>query len=284
MSTDAQRNKITATQLAIDREVEGRQIAQAPLQVQLGTDRPHVTRSHWRSRADDLTFVPRRTRNGPRASSKSPRSARSRAKHSGLIFEPFTFANSLPWRTPDVAPNGYALDRASVRQKKTGRPVRFELTEQPRQSVDEYLRRIGGSRHSSYSQAGVDRRQYARLVARWVSSVGLDPRKFATHSMRRTKATLIYRTGNLRAVQLLLGHIRIKCTIRYLGVEVDDALEIAEKIDVRCTWAELPCSARQSQWAKCAISGRCGSLIASARRANRASRDPCAWPHPLDGL
>jgi len=140
-------------------------------------------------------------------------------------------------RVSDVAPNGYALDRASVRQNKTGRPVRFELTEQSRQSVDEYLRstRREPAQFLFPGRGGPDRslttRQYARLVARWVSSVGLDPRKFATHSMRRTKATLIYRrTGNLRAVQLLLGHIRIESTIRYLGVEVDDALEIAEKM------------------------------------------------------
>jgi site-specific recombinase XerD len=76
-------------------------------------------------------------------------------------------------------------------------------------------------------------RQYARLVSEWVSGIGLDPLKYATHSMQRTKATLIYRrTGNLRAVQLLLGHQRIESTVRYLGVEVDDALEIAEKTDV----------------------------------------------------
>ena len=76
-------------------------------------------------------------------------------------------------------------------------------------------------------------RQYARLVSEWVSGIGLDPLKYATHSMRRTKATLIYRrTGNLRAVQLLLGHTKIESTVRYLGVEVDDALEIAEKIEV----------------------------------------------------
>jgi|GEM_PF-1468169 len=76
-------------------------------------------------------------------------------------------------------------------------------------------------------------RQYARLVGEWVSGIGLDPLKFATHSMRRTKATLIYRrTGNLRAVQLLLGHTKIESTVRYFGVEVDDALEIAEKIDI----------------------------------------------------
>ena len=142
-------------------------------------------------------------------------------------------------RVSDVAPNGYALNRASVRQKKTGRPVRFEVTEQTRQSVDEYLRSTcrepaqflfpGRGRSGRH----LTTRQYARLVARWVSSIGLDPRKFATHSMRRTKVTLIYRrTGNLRAAQLLLGHTRIESTVRYLGVEVDDALEIAEKIDV----------------------------------------------------
>jgi integrase len=126
-----------------------------------------------------------------------------------------------------------------VRQKKTGRPVRFELTEQTRESLDAYLRSSGRKPGQVLfpGRGGPDRslttRQYARLVQRWVASVGLDPRKLATHSMRRTKATLIYRrTGNLRVVQLLLGHRRIENTVRYLGVEVDDALEIAEKIDV----------------------------------------------------
>jgi integrase len=76
-------------------------------------------------------------------------------------------------------------------------------------------------------------RQYARLVAEWIGSIGLDPRLFGTHSLRRTKATLIYRrTGNLRAVQLLLGHTKIESTVRYLGIEVDDALAIAEQVDV----------------------------------------------------
>jgi integrase len=76
-------------------------------------------------------------------------------------------------------------------------------------------------------------RQYARLVARWVTMTGLDPTLYGTHSLRRTKATLIYRrTGNLRAVQLLLGHTKIESTVRYLGVEVDDALAIAEQVDV----------------------------------------------------
>ena len=76
-------------------------------------------------------------------------------------------------------------------------------------------------------------RQYARLVSEWVASIGLDPLLYGTHSLRRTKATLIHkRTGNLRAVQLLLGHTKIESTVRYLGIEVDDALEIAEQVDI----------------------------------------------------
>lgn len=142
-------------------------------------------------------------------------------------------------RVDDVAPNGYTVDRATVRQKKTGRPVRFELTEQTRQAIDEYLRVTGrhpgqflfGGRRGPDS--GLTTRQYARLVGEWIASIGLDPLKFGTHSLRRTKATLIYRrTGNLRAVQLLLGHSKIESTVRYLGVEIDDAIEIAEKIDI----------------------------------------------------
>lgn len=139
----------------------------------------------------------------------------------------------------DVAPSGYALDRATVRQKKTGQPVRFEMSEQTRQSVDDYIRAAGrkpgeflfvGRRGSTHSMTT---RQYARLVSSWIGSIGLDPRLFGTHSLRRTKATLIYRrTGNLRAVQLLLGHTKIESTVRYLGVEVDDALVIAEQVDV----------------------------------------------------
>ena len=71
------------------------------------------------------------------------------------------------------------------------------------------------------------------MLTEWVASIGLDPAKFGTHSLRRTKAVLIYRrTGNLRAVQLLLGHLNIESTVRYLGLEVDDAIEISEKIDI----------------------------------------------------
>ena len=142
-------------------------------------------------------------------------------------------------RVDDVAPNGYPVDRATVRQKKTGRPVRFEITEQTRQALSEYLR-VSRRRSGEFLFAGrgnhtcyLSTRQYARLVGEWVASIGLDPLKFGTHSLRRTKATLIYRrTGNLRAVQLLLGHTKIESTVRYLGIEIDDAIEIAEKIDI----------------------------------------------------
>ena len=139
----------------------------------------------------------------------------------------------------DVAPHGYALDRATVRQRKTGRPVRFEITEQTRQAIDEYLKLVpkGPGEFLFTGRRGKDRslstRQYARLVSEWIASIGLDPSLFGTHSLRRTKATLIYRrTGNLRAVQLLLGHTKIESTVRYLGIEVDDALTIAEQVDV----------------------------------------------------
>jgi len=142
-------------------------------------------------------------------------------------------------KVEDVAPTGYTLDRATVRQKKTGQPVRFEMTEQTRQSVDDYIRAASKKpgeflfigRHGP--EQCMATRQYARLVSGWVGSIGLDPRLFGTHSLHRTKATLTYRrTGNLRAVQLLLGHTKIESTVRYLGIEVDDALTIAEQVDV----------------------------------------------------
>ncbi len=141
-------------------------------------------------------------------------------------------------KVDDVAPNGYAIDRATIRQKKTGRPVKFELTEQTRQAVDDYLK-TAGKKPGQFlfngrwgADHGMTTRQYARLFSEWIASIGLDPHFFGTHSLRRTKATLIYRRrGNLRAVQLLLGHTKIESTVRYLGIEVD-ALAIAEQIDI----------------------------------------------------
>jgi len=139
----------------------------------------------------------------------------------------------------DIAPNGYAVARAIVRQKKTGRPVRFELTDQTREAIDTYLK-VSGKKPGEFlftrrrsSEEPMTTRQYARLVAEWATGIGLDANVFGTHSLRRTKATLIYRrTGNLRAVQLLLGHTKIESTVRYLGIEVDDALAIAEEVEV----------------------------------------------------
>ena len=126
-----------------------------------------------------------------------------------------------------------------MRQKKTNRPVRFESTEQTRQAIDDYIKAAGKKPGEFLFSGRGDRnrcmttRQYARLVSSWVATIGLDPHFFGTHSLRRTKATLIYRrTGNLRAVQLLLGHTKIESTVRYLGIEVDDALAIAEQVDV----------------------------------------------------
>jgi integrase len=100
-----------------------------------------------------------------------------------------------------------------VRQKKTGQPVKFEMTEQTREAIDNYIA-AAKKRPGEFlfgGRRGPDRpmttRQYARLVGQWIAGIGLDPRFFGTHSLRRTKATLIYRrTGNLQAVQLLLGH------------------------------------------------------------------------------
>jgi integrase len=141
-------------------------------------------------------------------------------------------------KVADVAPHGYTVDRATIRQRKTGRPVKFEITEQTRVAVD-YLLAVSRSAPSDYLFQGQRRgdhlttRQYARLFSEWLSLIGLDPSLFGTHSLRRTKATLIYRkTGNLRAVPLLLGHTKIESTVRYLGIEVDDALAIAEQVEV----------------------------------------------------
>lgn len=126
-------------------------------------------------------------------------------------------------------------NRSMVIQQKTGRPVQFEITADTRASLLAWLERRGGSVDDFAFPSRVDpdghlsTRQYARLVDEWVTAIGLRPEEYGTHSLRRTKAALIYKaTGNLRAIQILLGHAKIENTVRYLGVDIDDALTLAE--------------------------------------------------------
>jgi len=139
----------------------------------------------------------------------------------------------------DVCVGGQVRDRTTVIQKKTDRPVQFEITEQTRASIRDWLPSVP-ARQGQYlfpsrlqAQPHLSTRQYARIVHAWVASVGLDSTAYGTHSMRRTKAAQIYKkTGNLRAVQLLLGHTKLESTVRYLGIEVEDALSISEQVEL----------------------------------------------------
>jgi integrase len=142
-------------------------------------------------------------------------------------------------RTSDVVHGENVQARASVIQQKTGLPVRFEITDQARAAVQQWMAaaNLRGDTWLFASRvrpgAHITTRQYARIVKAWVAMIGLDPSIYGTHSIRRTKASIIYkRTKNLRAVQLLLGHTKLESTVRYLGVEVDDALEMAEHTEI----------------------------------------------------
>ncbi len=145
----------------------------------------------------------------------------------------------LKLKVSDVSQGNQVASRAMVMQQKTGQPVQFEITGQTREAVSEWIRRANlcSSDHlfpsRIHQSAHLSTRQYARIVESWVTSVGLNPTTYGTHSLRRTKASLVYkRTKNLRAVQLLLGHTKLESTVRYLGIEVDDALEMAEQTEV----------------------------------------------------
>jgi len=142
-------------------------------------------------------------------------------------------------RVSDVIAAGTPRRRAIVLQQKTGRPVQFELTDQARQSISRWLdhRRAKDDPWLFPSRQWPGRhlstRQYSRLVKQWVGLIGLEPSAFGTHSLRRTKVCLLYKkTGNLRACQLLLGHTKLESTIRYLGVELDDALRLSESLEL----------------------------------------------------
>lgn len=144
----------------------------------------------------------------------------------------------LSLKVSDIAQGRSIMHRAIVMQRKTHRPVQFEVTDITRQALLAWIDHAKLSHNAFLFPSRVaesphlSTRQYARIVRRWVASIGLDVVAYGTHTMRRTKATLIYRrTKNLRAVQLLLGHTKLESTVRYLGIEVDDALEIAEQTE-----------------------------------------------------
>ena len=142
-------------------------------------------------------------------------------------------------RVSDVASGNSIKERTAIVQQKTGRPVQFEMTEQTREAVLSWIR-LRGLNQGGYlfpsrihTCPHLTTRQYARILKQWVASIGLDPQRYGTHSLRRTKAAQIYRkTGNLRAVQLLLGHTKLESTVRYLGIEVEDALAISEQVEL----------------------------------------------------
>jgi site-specific recombinase XerC len=142
-------------------------------------------------------------------------------------------------RIGDVVAGGRVRDRAIIVQQKTKRPVHFELMDTARKTMRAWLERRRGTLDDYVFPSRNDymghmsTRQYARLVHEWVAGIGLQPQEYGTHSLRRTKASIIYKaTGNLRAVQLLLGHVKIESTVRYPGVDVEDALELSERTEV----------------------------------------------------
>ena len=139
----------------------------------------------------------------------------------------------------DVRQGNRMMSRTMVMQQKTRRPVQFESTEQTRDTVGAWIAQAQLKSDQClfpsrvHAPEHISTRQYERMLKDWVASIGLDPSAYGTHTMRRTKATLIYRrTKNSRAVQLLLGHTKLESTVRYLGIEVDDALEISEQTEV----------------------------------------------------
>jgi integrase len=142
-------------------------------------------------------------------------------------------------RVSDVAPGGVVRERSTVIQQKTRRPVPFEITQPTRDALGVWLA-LRGERRDDWlfpsrrrHGAHLSTRQYARLVGRWAETIDLEPAAYGTHSLRRTKVALVYRkTGNLRACQLLLGHRKLDSTVRYLGIEVDDALVLSEQVEL----------------------------------------------------
>ena len=160
---------------------------------------------------------------------------RDRALFDPVIDSKLRGCDVVKIKIGELVSGGHVRSRAIVMQQKTGRPVQFEILEPARTTILAWLERRGGANDDFAFPSRIDHaahistRQYARLVDEWVIGIGLHAEDYGTHSLRRTKASIIYkRTGNLRAVQILLGHTKIESTVRYLGVDVDDALTLAE--------------------------------------------------------
>jgi integrase len=167
------------------------------------------------------------------------RQLRDRALFDLAIDSKLRGCDIVKMKIGDNVAGGMLRTRATVIQQKTNRPVQFELMTEARKTLLTWLTRRGGTLDDFIFPSRVNymghlsTRQYARLVDEWVSAVGLNVAEYGTHSMRRTKASLIYKaTGNLRAVQILLGHTNIENTVRYLGVDIDDAITLAEQTEI----------------------------------------------------
>jgi integrase len=167
------------------------------------------------------------------------RRVRSKAMSNSALDSKLRGCDVVSLRLPDILAAGALRRRAVVIQQKTGRPVQFEITEQARRSLENWLDvRRGAPDGWLFPSRMVDgahlsTRQYIRLLKSWIALIGLEPAEYGTHSLRRTKVSILYRkTGNLRACQLLLGHTKLESTVRYLGVEVDDALALSEALEL----------------------------------------------------
>lgn len=141
-------------------------------------------------------------------------------------------------RVDDVYHGEHVAKRASVRQRKTQRPVTFEITSSTQKSLSTWIQKAGLKAGdylfpSRTKEGHLSTRQYSRIVKDWAKIIGEDPSRYGMHSLRRTKVTIMYRqTHNLRAAQILLGHTKIENTVRYLGVELDEALSLSEQVEV----------------------------------------------------
>ena len=142
-------------------------------------------------------------------------------------------------RVRDICNGGRVSTRAIVMQQKTSLPVQFEITAPTREAVSEWIKMAALANDDFlfpsrvHDSLHLGTRQYARILDSWIEEIGLDPTAYGTHTMRRTKASLIYRrTKNIRAVQLLLGHTKLESTVRYLGIEVENALELSKQTEI----------------------------------------------------